>query len=318
MQDDEVKPVRPVAPVDGMPAALGGFDVAAVDALIELARREDLGDGGDVTSAAAIDPAAVGAAALVVRQGGTLAGVPVAERVLAAYDKHLTAQWRCRDGAAVEAGERLGVVRGALSALLAAERVVLNFLSRLSGIATATRAYVDAVAGTSAAIVDTRKTAPGWRSLEKYAVRCGGGFNHRMGLYDMVLLKDNHRAHAGVADLGELLRRVRARVGPAMPIEVEVDNMDQFAAVLGAGANLIMLDNMSIERMRAAVALRDGRFADAAKRPLLEASGGITLESVAAVAATGVDRIAVGAITHSAPILDIGMDLLDAEGRVSA
>jgi nicotinate-nucleotide pyrophosphorylase (carboxylating) len=317
MKDEEAKPVRPVALVDGMPATVGGFDEKALAALIELARREDLGDGGDVTSALAVDPAAVGEGAVVARKDGVLAGVPVAQRVLAAYDKRLAAAWRFADGAEVKIGDWIGVIRGPLQALLAAERVVLNFLSRLSGIATATRAYVRRIGRAKAVIVDTRKTAPGWRSLEKYAVRCGGGVNHRMGLYDMVLLKDNHRARLGAADLGGLVRQVRGRVGPAMPIEVEVDSMDQFAAVLEAGANIIMLDNMSMEEMRTAVGLRNGLYAGPLPRPLIEASGGITIENVAAVARTGVDRISVGAITHSAPILDIALDLPGAEGKVS-
>ena len=283
------------------------IDWVTVDALIDLARREDLGGAGDVTSLATIDEGATASAAFVARDGGVLAGAGVVDRVFGVYDASVAVEWLVEDGESIEAGRKLATVAGNLRAILAAERVALNFLCRLSGIATATRKYVDAVAGTSATIVDTRKTAPGWRSLEKYAVRRGGGSNHRMGLYDMVLVKDNHLAACGLADLSTLVTTIRQRVPSEIAIEVEVDTLDQLANLLPAKPELILLDNMTLGQLAEAVAMRNRQFANA-NGPLLEASGGVTLDTVAAIAATGVDRIAVGAITHSAPILDIALD----------
>jgi nicotinate-nucleotide pyrophosphorylase (carboxylating) len=199
-------------------------------------------------------------------------------------------------GASYEAGSVLALVRGPARAILAAERTALNFLQRLSGIAAITRRYVDAVGGTGVKIFDTRKTTPGWRALEKYAVRCGGGSNHRMGLYDMVLIKDNHIVAAG--SVAVALKRAQ---GARIPVEVEVRTIAQLRAALAAGARRILLDNMDLSRMRRAVALAHGRAE-------LEASGGITLRRVRAVAETGVDRISVGALTHSAPTVDIALD----------
>jgi len=301
---------RPVYPAKAGAGDVGSFDVAALDALIELARREDLGEAGDITSQTVIDQNATGAAAFVARAEGVLAGAAVVDRVFAAYDAKLAVLWGAADGMAVTGGQRLGTVSGSLRSILAAERVALNFLCRLSGIATATSRYVRKTGRTKAVIVDTRKTAPGWRSLEKYAVRCGGGVNHRMGLHDMVLVKDNHRAARGLTDLAPLVAAIRQRVPNGIPIEVEVDDLDQFARVLDAGADIIMLDNMSVEDMAEAVQIRDAEGRKTDRWPLLEASGRITLANVRQVAQTGVDRIAIGAITHSAPILDIGLDLL--------
>jgi nicotinate-nucleotide pyrophosphorylase (carboxylating) len=200
------------------------------------------------------------------------------------------------------------VVRGRLWSLLGAERVALNFLCHLSGVATLTRQFVRAVVGTKAAIVDTRKTTPGLRALEKYAVRCGGGRNHRTGLYDMILLKDNHRQAATAASLVELVDLAR-RHCPAERkprVEIEVDDLDQLEAALRSTADIVMLDNFSVAQLAEAVRMRDRL----GSTPLLEASGGVTLENVRSIAETGVERIAVGAITHSAPALDIGLDLL--------
>jgi len=227
------------------------------------------------------------------------AGVPVAAAVFYVVNPNLDVRMVASDGARVEVGDVLVSVTGPTRSLLQAERPALNLLGHLSGIATVTRSWVDAVVGTSAQIRDTRKTTPGMRRLEKYAVRCGGGTNHRMSLSDAALVKDNHVVAAGgVAAAFDAVRRQF----PGVPVEVEVDSMDQLDEVLAAGADLVLLDNFSVEQMREAVARTAGRSR-------LEASGGLSLDSAAAVAATGVDYLAVGALTHSAPVLDIGADL---------
>jgi nicotinate-nucleotide pyrophosphorylase (carboxylating) len=232
-----------------------------------------------------------------------LAGVPVALAVLeAAGVGSAAAELSCLDGDRVEAGTEVLRIRAPLRALLGAERTLLNFLTHLSGIATATRAWVDAVAGTGCAVRDTRKTTPGLRQLEKYAVRCGGGVNHRMGLGDAVLIKDNHVLAAG--GIAAAITAVRA-AAPGLPLEVECDRLDQVREALEAGAGLILLDNMGLADLRAAVAMAR-RYPSAR----LEASGGLRLEAARAVAETGVDYVAVGALTHSSPALDLGLDLL--------
>ena len=280
--------------------------------LIKLAKAEDLG-AGDVTCAVTIPAEQRGKAALVFREAGVLCGMYVAAEVLAAYDRKLRLHADAADGAKVAAGERVGVIEGPLRSLLAAERVVLNFLQRLSGIATVTAEYVGAVAEMKAKICDTRKTTPGWRALEKYAVRCGGGSNHRQGLFDAVLIKDNHLAALGADDLRdglvEAVRRVKQYQRPVEFIEVEVDDLGQLAVVLEVeGVDMVLLDNMTVEQMREAAALRDA--SRVGKGMLLEASGGVGLDTVAAIAGSGVDRISVGALTHSVRNLDIGLDLL--------
>jgi len=272
--------------------------------LIAAAIDEDLA-GGDVTSVACLGDQAA-AASIVARQGGVAAGLWLVELVHAEIDAAVQVRTEAADGDAVAAGQTLAVVTGPARAVLAGERTVLNFLQRLSGVATMTRAFVHAVEGTSAAICDTRKTTPGWRYLEKYAVRCAGGTNHRMGLYDEVLIKDNHVALAG-CPIEQLVTRARDRFGAEMVIEVEVDTLDQLRAVLPLAADRILLDNMTTDQLREAVALRNRLGSDG--RPLLEASGGVTLATVRAIAETGVDRISVGALTHSAPALDIAMDI---------
>ncbi|HOI54078.1 MAG TPA: carboxylating nicotinate-nucleotide diphosphorylase [Phycisphaerae bacterium] len=272
--------------------------------LIAAAIDEDLA-GGDVTSVACLGDQAA-AASIVARQGGVAAGLWLVELVYAEIDAAVQVRTEAADGDAVAAGQTLAVVTGPARAVLAGERTVLNFLQRLSGVATMTRAFVHAVEGTSAAICDTRKTTPGWRYLEKYAVRCAGGTNHRMGLYDEVLIKDNHVALAG-CPIEQLVTRARDRFGAEMVIEVEVDTLDQLRAVLPLAADRILLDNMTTDQLREAVALRNRLGSDG--RPLLEASGGVTLATVRAIAETGVDRISVGALTHSAPALDIAMDI---------
>lgn len=291
-----------------------GWDEAAAAAweeLLRLAVREDLERLYDWTTVALVASAAQGAARVVARRAGVAAGLAAAPRTLDEYDRALEWQPMAVDGEHLQAGQPLGRIEGPARGILTSERVLLNLLGRLSGIATLTRRYVEAVAGTRARIYDTRKTTPGWRVLEKYAVTQGGGHNHRLGLYDAVLIKDNHLAlrserHAGGA--AQAVRDARAFVdsmaaGP-MIVEVEVDSLAQLADALDAGPDVVLLDNFKVDALREAVALRDVR------RPgtPLEASGGVSLDSVRAIAETGVDRISVGALTHSAPWLDIALD----------
>ena len=276
-----------------------GLDPVAIADLARLALEEDLDGGVDVTSVATVPVDQRSVLDLVARRSGVAAGVPVAAAVFSIVDEHLDIRMMVADGTPVAAGDVLLSVRGTTRALLQAERPALNLLGHLSGIATLTRTWVDAVAGTNARVRDTRKTTPGMRRLEKYAVRCGGGTNHRMSLSDAALVKDNHVVAAGgVAAAFDAVRRQF----PGVPVEVEVDSLAQLDEVLDAGADLVLLDNFSVELMREAVARTAGRSR-------LEASGGLTLDSAAAVAATGVDYLAVGALTHSAPVLDIGADL---------
>lgn len=287
---------------------LNAAESAACETLVKLALEEDLGSVGDVTSEAVIPADLDGRAAFVARTWGVIAGLPAAELVAKAVDRRLQFEPVLNDGTRVETGGRLAIIRGPMRTLLAAERTALNFLQRLSGVATQTRRYVDAVAGLSCRILDTRKTTPGWRLLEKYAVRCGGGHNHRVGLYDGVLIKDNHLAGLRIADWGlrikEAIRRARAASATSLPIEIEVESMEQLDAALAAGPDIVLLDNMSVDTLREAV----GRRNDNAPTVKLEASGGVTLATVRAIAETGVDRISVGALTHSAPALDIALD----------
>jgi nicotinate-nucleotide pyrophosphorylase (carboxylating) len=280
-----------------------GLNGAAVETLVAGALAEDLAGGADVTSVAVIPPDDVAVADFVSRARGVVAGLPIASAVLwIATSAAVEIDERVVDGMRVEPGTIVLSATGATRSLLTAERTALNLLGHLSGIATLTRAWVDAVAGSGAAIRDTRKTTPGLRALEKYAVRCGGGVNHRMSLSDAALIKDNHVVAAG--GVAAAFRAVRTAF-PRLPVEVECDTAEQVDEALEAGADLILLDNMSLESMRAAVALVHERGSSCR----LEASGGLTLASAAAVAATGVDYLAVGALTHSAPVLDIGVDL---------
>jgi len=261
------------------------------------ALAEDVGEG-DVTTDATVDAAATGTADLVVKEDGVVCGLDVAEAVFRAVDPELRFERLVDEGAVVVAGTAVVRVIGPERAILTGERTALNFLARLSGVATLTRRYVDAVEGTGAAILDTRKTTPGLRALEKHAVACGGGRNHRFGLDDGVLVKDNHlRAAGSVANAVE-----RLRVAASLPIEVECDTLVQVEEALAAGADAILLDNMTPDLLRDAVALVDGRAR-------LEASGGVTLENVRAVAETGVDEISIGALTHSARSLDVSLEL---------
>lgn len=279
---------------------------AACRGLIGLALEEDLGSAGDVTSKALISEQTTGQAVFVARTEGVNAGLPAAEQVFAALASTVEFRPLLRDGAMVQRGDRLATVTGQMWGILAGERTALNFLQHLSGIATLTRRHVDAIAGFPCRILDTRKTTPGWRLLEKYAVRMGGGHNHRMGLHDGVLIKDNHLAalsrHADPIALA--VQAARSRWGSNMLIEVEVDNLTQFDAALACLPEIILLDNMNLDDLREACRRRTQLAPDT----LLEASGGVTLQTVRAIAQTGVDRISIGALTHSAPALDIALD----------
>jgi nicotinate-nucleotide pyrophosphorylase (carboxylating) len=282
--------------------APGAFLAPSVIAdAVTRALEEDLGRAGDITSAATIPPDTKASGVIEARKAGVIAGLACAAEAFRRLDLALIFRAYVRDGEAVKEGTVLADVDGSAHALLAAERVALDFLGHLSGIATLTAAYVAKTKGTKAKIVDTRKTTPGLRALEKYAVRCGGGVNHRFGLDDAVLIKDNHIAIAG--GVAPALQRARAAVGHLVKIEIEVDSLDQLAEVLKVGgADAVLLDNMDLAALKRAVEMVAGKL-------VTEASGGVTLDTVAAIAATGVDVISVGALTHSAPNLDIGLDL---------
>jgi nicotinate-nucleotide pyrophosphorylase (carboxylating) len=275
-----------------------------VEDLVRATLEEDLAGGVDVTTTATVEPDQVSVAELVARADGVVAGLQIAELVirLVAGKDEVEIEHSVADGAAVKAGDVLMTIRGKTRQLLTAERTTLNLLCHLSGVATLTRRWVDAVAGTGAVIRDTRKTMPLLRSLEKYAVRCGGGKNHRMGLSDAALIKDNHViAAGGVAEAFRLVRKAY----PDLSVEVEVDTVDDALIAVESGAELILLDNMALPLLRESVQRVAGRAR-------LEASGGLTLEAAREVAETGVDFLAVGALTHSAPVLDIAMDLQEA------
>jgi len=270
-----------------------------IEPIVRHALEEDLGRAGDITSELTVAPDAKASAKLVARKPGTIAGLIAAEIAFRVADPALSFAAPKPDGSTVSAGTVLAVISGPARGVLTGERVALNFAGHLSGIATATRALVDAVAGTKARVVCTRKTTPGLRVLEKYAVRCGGGFNHRFGLDDAVLIKDNHLVAAG--GIKAAIERVRAGLGHMAKIELEVDNLVQLDEALSLGVDTILLDNMAPETLRQAVAMTRGRAT-------LEASGNVTLATVRAIAETGVDYISSGAITHSAPNLDVALD----------
>ncbi len=281
------------------------LDPTLVCTLIAMAVDEDLDGGVDVTTVATVPAGQESILDFVARKPGVVAGVPVAAAVfmMVCADADVSIDFASNDGDKVEAGQLVLSVRSSTHSLLQAERPALNFLSHLSGIATLTHSWVQAIQGTGAAIRDTRKTTPGFRALEKYAVRCGGGINHRMSLSDAALVKDNHvLAAGGVAEAFALVRKNF----PGIPVEVEVDSLDQLAEVVNAGADLVLLDNFSVQQTREAVVMVNGRAR-------LEASGGLSIDVAHEVAATGVDYLAVGALTHSAPVLDIGADLRQAD-----
>jgi len=270
------------------------------DNLIRRALEEDLGSSGDITSRAVVPGDEISKAVIVAGREGRMAGGPVAARVFESLDPGVRCSMRVADGEDFDAGDTLLGVFGPTRSLLTGERTALNFLGHLCGVATLTRAYCRAVVGTRASVVCTRKTMPGLRALEKYAVRCGGGRNHRFGLYDAVLIKDNHVAAAG--GVRRAMERARAAVDHLVKIELEVDTLEQLEEGLDEGVDAVLLDNMDSNTLRRAVELVDGRC-------VTEASGGINLETAAEVAATGVDLLSVGALTHSAPWLDVSLAL---------
>jgi nicotinate-nucleotide pyrophosphorylase len=270
--------------------------------VVALALREDIGSG-DLTSLSVIPATAQIEGRFVMREAGVVCGLPVIREVFGQIDPAIEVGYAVDEGSRVEAGTTIATVRGPARGILSGERVALNLVQRMSGTATATARYVDAIKGTKARILDTRKTTPGLRALEKYAVRVGGGTNHRFALYDGVMLKDNHLALLASQGIGlaEAIRRAQAAVGPMVRVEVEVENIADAIVAAEAGASMILLDNMSPADMAEVVCALNGRA-------LLEASGGITLDTVRAVAESGVDFISVGALTHAARALDIGLD----------
>ena len=275
------------------------LDFRSMDALIDLALTEDIGLG-DITTEATVSPSQKGSGAIIVEDDGVIAGLPIAQRVFEKIDSSLDFRGLVSDGDYVQKMTPIAEVNGRAKSILTGERTALNFLQRLSGTATLTAQFVAAAAKYDVNIVDTRKTTAGWRAIQKYAVRMGGGHNHRFGLYDGVLIKDNHIIAAG--RVAQAIERARLAVPHTMKIEVEVETLDQVEAALRAGADILLLDNMPVNLMRDAVE----KIAGGA---LTEASGGITLDCVEAVAATGVDLISVGALTHSAMPLDMSLDL---------
>jgi len=286
--------------------------------IVRLAIREDLDRLFDWTTLAIVPTGITAAAAIVTRQPGVVCGLRAAELTISEMDVTMQLVPEVSDGDRIAAGQTLALLKGSARSLLTAERILLNLIGRLSGIATLARTYVDAVQGTGAHIYDTRKTTPGWRRLEKYAVHCGGARNHRTGLFDAILIKDNHLALAAQAQgtghltIAEAVSRAREFVdtmaagqrGIPLLIEVEVDTFEQLATVLPEQPDIVLLDNMNLEQLRHAVSLRDS----SAPNVELEASGGVNLSTVAGIAATGVERISVGALTHSAQALDVGLD----------
>ena len=279
------------------------LDWSVIEALIDMSLDEDI-KTGDATSISVIPEDAITEARFVTREKCVCAGLEVAKRVFAKLDESLDWKSCVKDGDKLNPGDVLASVRGDARVLLAGERTALNFLQRLCGVATTTAKYVEAVAGAKTKILDTRKTTPGWRNLEKYAVAAGGGTNHRVGLYDMVMVKDNHRTLAGLEGEGGIRRSVeRARkVYPNLKVEVEADNLDEVKEAAEAGADCILLDNMANDQMKDAVKINKGRSK-------LEASGGITIERIPSIAGIGLDFISVGALTHSVKAIDISLEI---------
>src|SRR6516162_4142748 len=301
--------VGAIAIIDGSDYGFRAMPLASTSPLatsrlatsLTRALDEDLGRAGDITSTATIPEDRAGRAVVVARQAGVIAGLPPVVMAFRRLDPEIAITPHARDGEAASRGAKLMTISGNARALLGAERVALNFLGHLSGIATATAAFVARISHTKARIICTRKTTPGLRALEKYAVRCGGGYNHRFGLDDAILIKDNHIAVAG--GIKPVLERAKGAAGHLVKIEIEVDSLNQLKEVLDVGlADVVLIDNFDLEAMRKAVAMAAGRV-------VIEASGGITLESAAAIAETGVDYLSSGALTHSVQNLDIGLDI---------
>ena len=273
----------------------------AIDEAVHRALDEDLGRAGDVTSLATVPETTPARAIMVARQAGVIAGLPLAVATFQKLSPEVRIEPHVRDGARVEKGKKVMTIAGPARAVLTGERTALNFVGRLSGVATLTADYVRHTAGTNMRICCTRKTTPGLRALEKYAIRCGGGFNHRFGLDDAILIKDNHIAVAG--GITAVLERARASTGHLVKVEIEVDTLDQLREVLDTGlADVVLLDNMDTATLKQAVKLADGRV-------VLEASGGLTFASIAEIAATGVDYASSGTLTHSAPNFDVALDI---------
>jgi len=299
-------PPRPTAPFPmSLPMSLLRADAflspLEIEAAVTRALEEDLGRAGDITSIATIPEDLEGRATVVVRRAGVIAGLPLVAAAFLRLAPEIAVAPHARDGEPVQRGGNLMTIFGNARAILGAERVALNFLGHLSGIATATAAFVARIAHTKARIVCTRKTTPGLRALEKYAVRCGGGYNHRFGLDDAILIKDNHIAVAG--GIKAVLERAKQAAGHLVKIEIEVDSLEQLKEVLDVGlADVVLIDNFDLQSMRKAVAMVSGRL-------VIEASGGITLETAAAIAETGVDYLSSGALTHSIQNLDVGLDI---------
>lgn len=280
-------------------SAIAPLPATIITTAVNAALAEDLGLVGDLTTNATVPVDAAALVAIATRRTGVVSGLEVAATAFLALDPDIDFEGHVADGDMIPAGTRIATIRGNTRAILSAERVALNFMGRMSGIATLTRAYVDAVADTGTEIADTRKTTPGLRAFEKYAVRCGGGINHRTGLFDAILIKDNHIAAAGGIEAA--LEAAAEAAGHMVKIEIEIDTLDQLRQVDFALADCILLDNMSLDDLREAVAFID-------QRTLIEASGGVDLDTVRSIAQTGVDLISVGALTHSAPVLDLGLD----------
>ena len=273
----------------------------AIDEAVHRALDEDLGRAGDVTSLATVPETTPARAIMVARQAGVIAGLPLAVATFQKLSPEIRIEPHVRDGASVEKGMKVMTIAGPARTVLTGERTALNFVGRLSGVATLTADYVRHTAGTNMRICCTRKTTPGLRALEKYAIRCGGGFNHRFGLDDAILIKDNHIAVAG--GITAVLERARASTGHLVKVEIEVDTLDQLREVLDTGlADVVLLDNMDTATLKQAVKLADGRV-------VLEASGGLTFASIAEIAATGVDYASSGTLTHSAPNFDVALDI---------
>ena len=292
------------------------LDLEKIRDIVQLAIKEDIGDG-DITSKIFIPGGSETKGMLIAKEAGIVAGLPVAGYVLSQIDENLIFTSNIEDGSRVKKGTIIGSVKGLTLSLLSAERLVLNFLQRLSGIATATNRFAEKIKGYGTQIMDTRKTAPGWRYLEKYAVRVGGGINHRMGLYDQILIKDNHLKAMGSekenGTISRLVRKAREQIENGMLIEVEVEDLCQIKDVVDAGVDIILFDNMEPSKIREAVdivrEIEKNQDAGTGKAILTEASGNITIENVEEYADAGVDRISVGAITHSARALDISFDI---------
>jgi nicotinate-nucleotide pyrophosphorylase (carboxylating) len=284
-------------------------EIKACQQLVKLAVAEDLGASGDLTSVAIIPENLSAKPVLVAQQRGVLAGLPAVALVIAAVDPRLVLEPRRMDGDWITDGSTIAAITGPARSILAAERIALNFLQHLCGVASLTGRFVQAVEGLPCKIYDTRKTTPGWRLLEKYAVRKGGGHNHRIGLHDGVLIKDNHIAALWQEHpaLPEIVQRARLHCAPGTLVEIEVDTLEQFDQVLSAQPDIILLDNMNPDELLEAVRRRKSR----APGVQLEASGGVTIDTVRAIAETGVDRISIGALTHSAPALNISLDYFD-------